>query len=487
MNAAALTFFLLSYGPHGVSFGPYHIDLDVYRIGGRAWLDGRNLYGRLPPTQAGVRLPFTYPPIAAVLVSPLALMPMTVAGTVLTVCSVALLALVLRIFLPRAAGPTGSAGPAESAAATESVGPAAARGPTGWAESAAPAESAASTGLAAATGPAGATGSGAPTGRWRWAILWLLPPALFLEPVRNTLLYGQINIVLMALVSLDCLTRAPRWPRGVLVGLAAAIKLTPAGFVLFFLVRRDFRAAAMAASSFLIATGAGFLLAWQDSVRYWTSVAVSVGRIGNAAYAANQCIQAVLARAGLDPRTAGGTLVWLALSAVVVVAAWLGMRRAFAASEPAWALSLNALAALLVSPISWSHHWVWIVPALVTLGGLSRRYASRLFGITAIAGVVVFAAGAQWWFPSGRHRELRWAVWEQVIGSSYVIFAVLVVLAFAVVRLRLAAAPLSVPAPGRSAEPVSLARPADELLAVSSRLLRRRSQSWRTARPGSGQ
>jgi alpha-1,2-mannosyltransferase len=405
VNLAAVTFFLLSYGPHGVSFGPYHIDLDVYRIGGRAWLDGRNLYGRLPATQGGARLPFTYPPIAAVLVSPLSLLPMTVAGTVLTVCSIALLALVLRIFLPSVASPTGSAGSA---------------------------------------------------GQWRRAILWLLPPALFLEPVRNTLLYGQINIVLMALVSLDCLTSAPRWPRGAMVGLAAAIKLTPAAFVLFFLLRRDFRAAAMAGLSFAIATGAGSLLAWQDSIRYWTSVMLHVGRIGNVIYAGNQCIQAVLARAGLDPRSAGGTLVWLALSAVVLVAACLGMRRAFAASEQAWALSLNALAALLVSPISWSHHWVWIVPALLVLGGLGRRYARWPFAATAIAGLVVFAVGAQWWFPSGSRRELRWAFWEQVIGSSYVIFAVLVVLVFTVVRLSPASAPQKVLAPSRSGDPVPL-------------------------------
>ena len=79
-----------------------------------------------------------------------------------------------------------------------------------------------------------------------WAVGWLLPPALLLEPVRSTLAYGQVNIVLMALVALDCLAVAPRWPRGALTGVAAAMKLTPAAFVLFFLLRRDYRAAAVA-------------------------------------------------------------------------------------------------------------------------------------------------------------------------------------------------------------------------------------------------
>ncbi|MGO9078934.1 MAG: glycosyltransferase 87 family protein [Streptosporangiaceae bacterium] len=161
VNLACVTFFLLSYSRHGVGFGPYRIDLDVYRIGGQVWRRGGDLYGRLPPTKAGVRLPFTYPPIAAVLLSPLSLAPFTVAATVLTLVTIALVAVVLRVFLRRL---------------------------------------------------------GEPAGRSGWALAWLLPPALFLEPVRNTLAFGQVNVILMALVSADCLLAAPRWPRGVLVG-----------------------------------------------------------------------------------------------------------------------------------------------------------------------------------------------------------------------------------------------------------------------------
>jgi alpha-1,2-mannosyltransferase len=394
VNLAAITFFLLSYGPHGVSFGPYHIDLDVYRIGGRVWRRGGDLYGRLPKTQAGVGLPFTYPPIAAVLLSPLSLVSMAVAGTILTVVSVLLLAVVIGIFLA---------------------------------------------GLAPSTADR------------RWLVLWLLPVALFLEPVRNTLLYGQVDIVLMALVTLDCMTTAPRWPRGVLVGLAAAVKLTPGAFVLFFLLRRDYRAAAVSALSFLAVTGLGFLVAWQDSVRYWTSVVFRIDRIGNVIYAGNQCLQAVMARAGLDPRTPAGTAVWLVLSVIVLVATSRGMRRAIRATEISLALALNAFAALLISPVSWSHQWVWAVPALLVLAGLGLRSRARLPWVAFAAGLVVFAAGAQWWFPSGHHRELRWAFWEQLTGSSYVIFAAVIVLVFAAVRLA-AAVPTADPAPVTTAK-----------------------------------
>ena len=152
VNLAAVAAFLLSYSRHGVGFGPYRIDLGVYRLGGRTWLRGGDLYQQVLVV-GGLRLPFTYPPIAAVVLAPLALLPMTAAGTVLTVGSIALAAMVLGVFLRRLAGP-----------AAEPV----------------------------------------------WAAGWLLPPALLLEPVRSTLAYGQVNIVLMALVTLDCLTAEPR-------------------------------------------------------------------------------------------------------------------------------------------------------------------------------------------------------------------------------------------------------------------------------------
>jgi alpha-1,2-mannosyltransferase len=383
VNLAAVAFFLLSFSRHGVAFGPYRIDLDVYRIGGRVWLNGGNLYGALPATAAGVRLPFSYPPAAAILLSPLSLVPTAVAGTVLTLVTIALAVVVLRVFLRSLDG-------------------------------------------SVADRPGGA-------GSW-WTVGWLLPAALLLEPVRNTLDYGQVNVALMALVSLDCLTAQPRWPRGALVGVAAAVKLTPAAFVLFFLLRRDYRAAATAAVSFAASTGAGFLLAPRDSARYWTSVITATGRPGSPVYAANQSIQGVLARDGLDPHSPAGAVVWLAASTTVLALACRGMRRALADSADAWALSLNAFAALLISPISWSHHWVWGETAMLTLALLSRRYRRRGGLAVAVCGLIVFAAAPQWWFPSGENRELHWAAWQQVLGSSYVILAAVVLLRSAMLR-----------------------------------------------------
>jgi alpha-1,2-mannosyltransferase len=363
---------------HGMPFGPYRIDLDVYRIGSRAWLDGRYLYGRLPLTMSGAKLPFTYPPLAAVVLSPLALVPMAVASAGLTLLSAGLLALVLRVCLRsmnQAAGQSSA-----------------------W------------------------------VGRTGWAVWWLLPPALFLEPVRNDLAYGQINIVLMALVALDCLTPpgATRWPRGCLVGIAAAVKLTPAAFVLYFVVRRDWRAAGTAAASFVVATAVGFAVAWHDSVQYWTKTVFDVSRIGGLAYAANQSILGVLDRLGVTHPAV--TVVWALAAVVVIGAAWRGMGRALATNQYCLALSLNALAGLLVSPVSWSHQWVWCVPALLALADATIRLRAAGPAAATILGVVLFFAGPQWWFPRGDLRELAWSGWEQAVGSAYVVFAAAILL-----------------------------------------------------------
>ena len=114
---------------------------------------------------------------------------------------------------------------------------------------------------------------------------------------------------------------------------------------------------------------------------------------------------------------------WLVLSAAVLAVACVGMRRALAGAEDAWALSLNAFAALLISPISWSHHWVWGEMGVLVLAVSSLRYRHRGGLAAALAGVAVFAAAPQWWFPSGGNRETHWAAWQQVVGSSYVILA----------------------------------------------------------------
>lgn len=372
VNLAAAAIYFVHVG-RGIGLGCYRIDLEVYRTGARVLLHGGDLYGRLPRLGDGHELPFTYPPFAALSFVPLTILGYSMANWLLTAVTIACVAASLRCF------------------------------------------------AASTPGEAGA--------RMRRLLPWALPAALLLEPVRSTLTYGQINALLMALVSLDCLTRAPRWPRGIGVGIAAALKLTPAVFVLFFLLRRDLRAAARAGLAFAACTGAGFALAPDDSLRYWTRIAYEPARIGGIAYASDQSMLATLGRLGLpDPAR---TWLWLALCLLVAALAITGMRRALKASQVTSALLLNAAAGLLIAPISWSHHWVWAAPALLTCLSTTPNRRRRLaFPVLAL---LTFAIAPHWLLPSGGGRELHWSWWQQAVGDSYALIG-LAALAHAAIK-----------------------------------------------------
>jgi alpha-1,2-mannosyltransferase len=363
LNLAAAAIYFVHFG-HGIGLGGYRIDLDVYRTGGRVLLHGGDLYGRLPRLGDGHQLPFTYPPFAALCFVPLALLGYSTANWLLTALTIGCVAASLRCF------------------------------------------------AASTPGEAGA--------RMRRLLPWALPAALLLEPVRSTLTFGQINALLMALVTVDCLTRAPRWPRGILVGIAAAVKLTPGVFLLFFLLRRDLRSAARAALSFAACTAAGFALAPHDSLRYWTQIAYQPARIGGIAYASNQSILGTLARLGLSDPTR--TWLWLGLSLPVAALAVTGMRAALKVGQVIHALVLNAAAGLLISPISWSHHWVWAAPALLTCLATTNPNQRRLLVCAALA-LLTFAIAPHCLLPSGGGRELHWAWWQQAVGDFYTLIA----------------------------------------------------------------
>ena len=359
LNLTAAAIYFVSFG-HGIGLGGYHIDLDVYRTGARVLLHSGDLYGRLPRLSDGHELPFTYPPFAALCFVPLAILGYSTANWLLTAVTIACVAASLWCF------------------------------------------------AASTPGEAGA--------RMRRFLPWALPAALLLEPVRSTLTFGQINVLLMALITFDCLTRAPPWPRGMGVGIATALKLTPGVFVLFFLMRRDLRSAARAGLSFAACTGAGFVLAPHDSLRYWTQIAYQPARVGGIAYASNQSILGTLARLGLN--NPARAWLWLGLCLLVAALAVTGMRGALHTGQATHALLLNAAAGLLISPISWSHHWVWAAPALLTClctTSPNRRRPPTL----AVLALLIFAVAPHCLLPSGSGRELHWAWWQQAVGDSY--------------------------------------------------------------------
>lgn len=335
------------------------LDLRVYRTGGVAWLRGIPLYGPEFPH----RLPFTYPPISAVLFAGLGAMAWPSAVVVLTAAG--LLALSATTFL--AARSAGIERPTWVAAAAVAAG-------------------------------------------------------LALEPVRDTLMFGQINLVLMGLVATDCLLPRTRYPRGMLIGIAAAMKLTPAIFVLVFLARRQYSAVGTIAATFAGVTGFALIVAPVDSTTYWTSAVFDADRPGKAEFATNQSLRAALHRLDMSPFAESAS--WLLLAIAVLAAAWLGARRAHEAGDRVRALVVVAAAGLLLSPISWSHHWVWIAPGIVLVAARAYRRHGRRSWPAVLAVTVPFTVG-QHLLPHGNDQELGWTWWQHLVGNSYLLAALL--------------------------------------------------------------
>jgi alpha-1,2-mannosyltransferase len=360
---------------------PYRIDIDVYQMGAQAWLHGRPLYanGVLFHTPIGLNLPFTYPPLAAIVFCPFAWLRMPAASVAITCTTLVLLIVSVTIVLTRL---------------------------DVWASS--------------------RLLPGSAWFRRFWlALAVVAPAALWLEPIKSNFAYGQINVVLMTLVIADCLPRRTPWPRGMLLGLGIALKLTPAVFLLYFLLHRDTRAALNALGTFALATLAGFALAWRDSWEYWTDTVRNTDRIGAATLNTNQNIAGVLARAGLGEHDR--FLLWVAgCLAVLAVTVW-ATRRVLGAGEPTLAVICIALFGLLVSPVSWSHHWVWMLPAVLVVGVLAWRRRNAALGVLSATGVALMV-----WTPIDlmpKYHETAATWWRQLAGVSYVWWALAAIVA----------------------------------------------------------
>lgn len=355
----------------------YHIDSDVYRAGAQAFLDGLNLYEQ-DYVVGGIQLPFTYPPIATVVFTPLLLVPSSTMGVLLTLLSAVLMwwciAIVLRRVIP-----------------------------------------------------------GISTYDSRLFALFILPIALFTEPVNQTLQFGQINILLMTLVLMDTFTRKPWLPRGFWIGLAAAIKLTPAVFGLYFLVKRDWKGAITSIVSGVGFTLLAFALLPSSSVQYWTETLSDPSRIGNLSYITNQSIRGMFSRLMHENQEAV-ELIWMASIVLVLIGVTIAMVRVFRAGSVHGTVLLNSLIALLCSPVSWSHHWVWLIP--ITLGFAAGAWSQRdsaprtaATSLTmALVTTVPMLMPTFWNMPFDSEASPAWPLLLHPSGSSYVVVAIATVI-----------------------------------------------------------
>jgi alpha-1,2-mannosyltransferase len=298
------------------------VDLDVYRTGGQALLLGLPVYDAITP--APQLLPFTYPPIAAVFAVPLAAISWPAAQWLwITAILIALATTVWVAFRP-------------------------------FFEHLSTASS---------------------TAHW-----WRVPAAfalftvmcLYLMPIRDQFRFGQVDLFLVLLCLLDCVVRRPWWPRGMLIGIATAVKLTPGVFLVYLAItglrdRAQRRALFMAVFTAALLTVLPFLVIPDDAADFWFSALLDSERLGANAATTNQSIRGMLIRLYLPDALTSA--IWVAAVAVI---GWYGFRqarRAYLSGDTLTAVALTGLMAVLLSPVAWIHHLAWIVIVLAAIVG----------------------------------------------------------------------------------------------------------------------
>lgn len=251
---------------------------------------------------------------------------------------------------------------------------------------------------------------GVPDGH-RTAMLWTAV-AIWIEPLRSTFDYGQVNVILVLAV-LYAAYSSRWWLSGLLVGLAAGVKLTPAVTGLYFLGMRRWGAAVFSAVVFAATVALSIAVIGQQARYYFTDLLGDAGRIGPIGTSFNQSWRGAVSRilghdAGYGPLVLAG----IAVTAVLAVLAW----RALGRDDRLGSLLVVQLFGLLVSPISWTHHWVWLVPLMIWLfhGPARTRPGARALGwgwlVLALIGVpwlLSFAQPTIW--QIGRPWYLAWA------------------------------------------------------------------------------
>ncbi|MFI7074149.1 glycosyltransferase family 87 protein [Micromonospora sediminicola] len=333
--AAAVTVFLsVAAVRHGF------FDLNVYYGALTFWVhDGGEIYDFL---KAGTQYGFTYPPFAALVMLPMAYLPWNAAIVVSVTATVLVSAVVIWWLLD----------------------PVARR--SGWT-------------------------------RWFTLAVALCLAAAY-EPMRETVNFGQVNMLLLFLVAVDLLRLLParnRWA-GVGIGLATAIKLTPGIFIVYLLVTGRWRAAATAVGTAAVATVVAAGLFPDASREFWTEALWNTDRVGELAFVSNQSLRGVVAR--LDPQHPS-TIAWLLLVLVTLVIWGWRCRRAVAAGDEATGLALTGAVMCLVSPVTWVHHLVWLLPGLILLvdnGMAARGRRRRLLLAAALVGYALLCSRIVW-------------------------------------------------------------------------------------------
>jgi alpha-1,2-mannosyltransferase len=365
------------------TFGPptKQFDLRIYFSAVNFWFDGHDIYDYAQPDPIQISLGFTYPPVAALMMTPMAVLPFVVVQ-MLTVAAIMVAGFFCVYLAVRALNRT------------------------------------------------------RPADAWQLTVAVLITVAAFAtQPFAQTMQFGQVNLFLALLVIVDALVLLPRNSRfgGVLIGVAMAIKLTPGVFLLFLLVNKRWRETAVALGSAAAVTILSAALTPAASWRFFTSLIWDTERVGLLDNAANQSLNGLLARlvAPLDPPR----LLWFVLVIALTVVVAIRARRAVVAGDQLLALTLVGSLGILISPVSWVHHAVWGVLGLLLLGrhliDRVRNTADRGWVRWIWPAVLTFGAYVVWCVDTRDYFQLPTAHYQhataiQLLGSNLIVLWLLV-------------------------------------------------------------
>jgi alpha-1,2-mannosyltransferase len=270
---------------------------------------------------------------------------------------------------------------------------------------------------------------GAPRG-WKLGLLGVAV-LLAVEPIRTTLGYGQVNTILMALVVADLLPDPPehrrRIPQGILIGLAAAIKLTPMLFVIFMFLIGKRRAAITAIISFAVFTGIGAILLFRETVVFFSGLSGGDTRTASPLYAGNQSLLGVFFRLGDSSRTT--TLLGLAVAGVLAVLGCLVAAHWWRSDEKVFAVAIVGLTTCLASPLSWTHHYVWILPmAMAVLSPGVPRWARYVGGFWVVWVCICLPLAV---LPYGGGQERQYDFLQQLVANLGPVLGVILLVGLA--------------------------------------------------------
>ena len=249
---------------------------------------------------------------------------------------------------------------------------------------------------------------------------------LTFEPFARNILLGQINLVLLALIVVDCIVVPARY-RGMLIGVAAGIKILPGAFILFLVLKREWGAVLRCLAAFAVTVGLGAVFAPRDSWQFWSGGFVKLSRFGPDAVIRgdNQSLTGAFMRLSHDLSPPAAITLLLSLGAMTL--GLVAAKHQIDSGNDVNGLVCIAFGSLLASPVSWTHHWVWAVLALLVLVQDRRWVGSALLA-------TVFVIGPMWFAPRGQFLELRHNWWQVAACVSYVLVGLTYLILFALNR-----------------------------------------------------